>query len=224
MPISNYAKAIKDKANGLFNDRFAKSEDNKSQVAPIVNTFFTANSNYTTNKSIQKNFKFIVQFDNNFQTELINNNIYLHPHHILSVDLPTSYGFKIDSMKIGPYSYSFPVMEHNGFDISIVFEEDEYGSIAKMIHYLQYKIIKDTTGNRDRGDLANGTYIPQTQNRIKDITINIYNDGGQPVRSVVYKDVFFQSATPTSLNYDGNESIKYTVVFHSDFMEQGFAL
>jgi hypothetical protein len=140
----------------------------------------------------------------------------LQDYHVLSVDMPTSYGFKAEVMKVGPYSYSFPVMDHNGFDVSIIYEEDNVSSIAKLVHYLQSKIIKDVDSN------ANGNYLPQSQNRIKNITINIYNDFGEIVRTVEYMDMFFVGATPTSLNYDGNDSLKYTITFHGDFMQQTF--
>lgn len=230
MPIiSKYGNLVKDEANKvydtakdiyndkdrLYKERFSIANVTTSDLAKVVNSFFTANSNFKS-KSIQKNFKFIVDFDDAFEKELTRQNIKIFPHHILSIDIPTSYGFKANVMKIGPYSYSFPTMEHEGFDISVVFEEDDHCSIAKLIHYLQYKIIKSVSSN------ANGAYFPQTKNRIKMMVINIYNDAGQIVRSVKFEDLFFVSSTPTSLNYDGNESIKYTVVFHCDFMQQDF--
>lgn len=196
-----------------FTDRFKVG--NKSDREDLIKSFFTANSKFES-KSIQKNFRFIVSFDNDFDTELIDNNIKLFPYHILSIDMPTSYGFKFEPMKIGPYSYSFPTMDHNGFDITVVFEEDDTCSIAKLIHYLQYKIIGD------KDSKANGNYNPQSQNRIKTMFINIYDDGGNIVRTVRYYDLFFTGATSTALNYEANESIKYTITFHCDFMQQDF--
>jgi len=199
-----------------FNDRFSNInlDMGMSQVSESLPSFFTANSKFES-KSIQTNFRFIVDFDDVFDKELINQGIIIKPYHVLSIDMPTSYGFKYESMKIGPYSYSFPTMDHNGFDITIVFEEDRFSSIAKMIHVLQSKIIRD-------GNIANGNYNPQSMNRLSNITINIFDDAGAIVRTVRYWDVFFTGATPTALNYDGNESIKYTITFHCDFMEQEF--
>jgi len=198
-----------------FTDRFGGADLVKSQMSDKLPSFFTANSKFDS-KSIQPNFKFIVDFDQAFDLKLIKQGITIKPYHILSVDAPTSYNFKYESMKIGPYSYSFPTMDHNGFDISIVFEEDRFSSIAKMIHILQAMIIKDTDS------AANGNYNPQYLNRISNITINIYDDLGVRVRTIKYLDVYFTGATPTALNYDGNESIKYTITFHCDFMEQEF--
>ena len=206
--------ALIDKIKQGYNNRFGEKTTFLSEAPGHINNFFTLNNKFS--KSIQKNFKFIVDFDLGFEKELADNNIFLQDYHVLSVDMPTSYGFKFEKMMVGPYSYSFPTMDHNGFDVSIVYEEDKDSSIAKMIHYLQYKIIGDV------GSGANGNYNPQSQNRIKVITVNIYNDFGEIVRTVEYYDMFFTAATPTALNYDSNESLKYTVTFHGDFMSQTF--
>lgn len=198
-----------------FNNRFGNAGVGKTLINGKVKSFFTANSNFMS-KSIQKNFRFDLSFDLEFEKELQKYFIQIYPYHILSIDAPTSYNFKYESMKIGPYSYSFPTMNHDGFDITVVFEEDNISSIGKFIHVLQSKIIRDT----DSG--ANGNYNPQSKNRIAVMTINIYDDIGEIVRSLEYLDVFFTGATPTILNYDGNESIKYTITFHCDFFQQTF--
>lgn len=194
-----------------------------SETALYLRNYFTANSLFPLTKSIQKNFKFLVDWDIGFLVELQKNNVFLRPWHILKIDFPTSYGWKAEVMKIGPYSYSWPVMNHDGFDISITFEEDDISTIGYLIHYLQYKIIGDI-GNpmNPTGDKANGNYNSQSKNRIKFININIYDDMGNVVRNVIFKDIFFVGATPISLDYDGSDSIKYTVSFHCDLMEQKF--
>ena len=184
----------------------------------LLKCFFVSNSKFEMNKSIQKNFRFEVSFDQAFEGELHRQGIFIQPYHMLSVDVPVSYGFKAEVMKIGPYSYGFPTMEHSGFELSIIFEEDENATIGKFIHYLQSKIIRDV----DSG--ANGNYNPQSMNRIAEITINQFNDLGNINRTIHFMDAFFTNATSMSLNYDGNESVKHTITFHSDFMSQEFPM
>ena len=114
-------------------------------------------------------------------------------------------------MKIGPYTYSHPVMEHNGFDINFTMEEDENGTISYLIYYLQEKIIG--------GKGSNGNYRPQSENRVSSITINTYDDYGDPIMTVIFKDAFFVSSDKLSLDYEGSDSIKYGISFHCDLMD-----
>lgn len=177
------------------------------EVNRNLKRYFTANSRFS-NKSIQKNFKFLVELSEPFGK-------YIRPFHILKIDLPTSYGFQMEKMQIGPYVYTWPTMKHDGFDFTITFEEDDKGTIAKMIHVFQSMIVSDN-------DDADGTYKTQMENRIGYVTINIYDDAGNEVQTIIFRSVYFLNATGLNLDYESNDSVKYVVTLHSDFMEKKF--
>lgn len=199
--------------------------ENKTPSQHLKSFFSNSNIGFDDKKSIQKNFKFIVDFDlkdSNGKTLTIkdSNNSgevalisapNIKPWHILKCSFPISYGWESENFKIGPYSYSYPKLNHTGFDIDMTMEEDESGTIAFFAHFLQTMMIGD------KG--SNGNYIAQTKNRIPAITINIFDDYGKKFMTVVYKKAYFQKCDLLSLDYDAADSIKYSFSFHSDFME-----
>jgi hypothetical protein len=169
---------------------------NTKEYSPLK-SFFSANT-----KTIQKNFRFEVIIDSYPE---------IKPWHVLKVSFPVSYGFKLENMKIGPYSYGIPLMDHTGFDIDITLEEDDKGTIFDFIFDVQDRIIGS-------GSSANGNYNPQTSNRIPSIKINMYKDDGEILRSYTFTNCFFMKADSLSLDYEGNDSVKYMVSFHSDLL------
>ena len=196
--------------------------ENKTPSEHLKSFFSNSNIGFSDKKSIQKNFKFIVDF--NLKDEYgKDKKIYdmdegdfisapnIKPWHILKCSFPISYGWETESFKIGPYSYSYPKLNHTGFDIDMTMEEDEYCTIAFFAHFLQAMIIG--------GKNANGNYQSQVENRIPSISINIFDDYGKMFMTVTYKKVYFQKCDMLSLDYDGADSIKYGFAFHSDFME-----
>lgn len=180
-------------------------------VAKNLKSFFTTNQ-----KTIQKNFRFDVKFY--YNNPSIGGEIELGsitPWHILKVTFPSANNFRMEPIKVGPYHYGFPVMDTTGYDVVITFEEDSIGTIFNFIQFLQSIIVNNTESK-----LANGNYRSQLDNRLTSIIINIYNDSGNIVKTVTFRDCFFLNASSMDLDYGGSDSIKYTVTFHSDLMEQ----
>lgn len=170
-----------------------------------LKSFFATGIKETDRKSIQTNFRFIVDFSEEKGIPK------LQPWHILKVSFPISFGWDVENMKIGPYNYSSPKMDHSGFDIDITFEEDTYGTIAFLVHALQRKMIGE------KG--SDGTYASQSQNRINSITINIYDDLGELFMTVVFNKAYFVKCDSLTLDYDSSDSIKYNISFHSDLLD-----
>ena len=163
-------------------------------------------------KSIQKNYKFFVTiWDDALKASTPDPETGPMPlithWHTRSVTIP-QYTFSKEVVKYGPIAKSFPVMELNGLDIAITFEEDEFGTIAYFINWLQRKIIRN-----------DGTYRSQKDNRVDNLMILTEDDSGIPINLFWYKNVYFQNASPATFDYGGNESIKYDITFGADYLQ-----
>lgn len=170
-------------------------------------------SNLEVFKTIQKNFKFFVTF---WDDDIISTKAYLETgsmpvinhYHVQSVSIP-QYPFSKEVVKYGPLAKCYPVMsDFNGLDIDVEFEEDEFGTIAYFINYLQRKIVRQ-----------DGTFRSQLENRIDNMVILTEDDQGIPINMFWYKNIFFQNATPVTFRYDGNEAIRYNITFGADLMK-----
>jgi len=178
-------------------------------------------SNLEIFKTIQKNYKFFVTFwdDNQFlntntvkglaeQAKGLGSMPIISHWHIKSITLP-QYSFSKEVVKYGPLAKAYPVMsDFNGLDIDVEFEEDEFGTIAYFINYLQKKIVRD-----------DGTYRSQLDNRIDNMVVLTEDDQGIPINMFWYKNLFFQNATPAQFDYSANDSIKYTITFCADIVK-----
>jgi hypothetical protein len=177
-------------------------------------------SNSELFKTIQKNYKFFVTFwdDDQFANRSTVKGLavldetgsmpIIDHWHVKSISLP-QYSFSKEVVKYGPIAKSYPVMnDFNGLDIEVEFEEDEWGTIAYFINYLQRKIIR-----------KDGTYRSQLNNRIDNMVVLTEDDMGVPINIFWYKKLFFQNVTPPTFDYSGNDSIKYTITFGADLVK-----
>jgi hypothetical protein len=94
------------------------------------------------------------------------------------------------------------MQDYNGFDLSVIFEEDSSGTIAYFINWLQRKIM-----SRD------GTYRSQNVNRIDHLVISTEDEMGIPIQGFHYKNIFFQNASDVTLDYSEYSAIQWSVVF-----------
>jgi len=131
-------------------------------------------------------------------------------HHVLSCNLP-QYDFKKEVQQYGPIVRSFPYMDFDGFELKIELEENTLGSIAYFVNWLQRRII-------DRG----GYYTPPEYAKFDSIIIEIEDSAGIPVAIYQYKNCYYLNSNSTDLNYGGNESIKYQMVFNADYLQVVF--
>jgi len=163
-------------------------------------------------KSIQKNYKFFVTiWDNALKASQTDPEIGSMPkiahRHVRNVIIP-QYNFSKEVVKYGPIAKSFPIMDLNGLDVTVGFEEDEYGTIAYFINWLQRKIVRN-----------DGTYRSQLQNRVDNLMVLTEDDNGIPINLFWYKNIYFQNASTASFDYSGNESIKYDITFGADYLQ-----
>ncbi len=169
------------------------------------------NEFYGDAKSIQKSFDFLVT--------LINDNVnsYLpdgepmpeiKEWHITNITIPT-YEFKKEIQYHGPFPYSHPVLEHDGFEVTVTFEEDAKGTIARLIDWLQRRIIR-----------KNGRYIPPGKNRLTGIYCDVIKTEDNKriiTNKFYYTNCYFLRASAPTYDYGTNESIKREVTFGADF-------
>lgn len=167
--------------------------------------YFTAPET-TFGKSIQRNWKFYATFLINPKNGLDRKDIppKLEAYHILDITIPT-YEFQKNVVMYGQVPKSFPTLNFEGFNVDVVFEEDEQGTIDYFINWNQRNII-----NR------NGLYNAPDSVKIPALVVEIQDKMGIPVLYYIFHDLYYVSATPATYSYQSNESIKRTVTFGVD--------
>lgn len=175
---------------------FSLFNETKSQ-GPITN----ATRSFFTRKTIQRSYNFLVRFDlssDSFAREE------LFEHHAVSVELP-NYDFKKEEYRIGPFVKNFPVLDHNGFEFTIKFEEDDTGTISNFIDRLTRKNIKST-----------GYYNTLVNTVISNIVVEVTRNDGVRVCSYTFKNCFMLKASTATYSYEANEKISYDITFNAD--------
>lgn len=175
--------------------------ENRSQ-GPVTN----ATRSFFTRKTIQRSYNFLVRFDlsNTLQYQERFYSWPLSEFHAVSVELP-NYEFKKESYQIGSFVKSFPVLDHNGFEFTMKFEEDDVGTISNLIDNLTRLIIK-----------PNGYYNSIAESVIDNIIVSVHRSDGVNVCTYVFNNCFFMKASTPTYSYDNNEKIVYDITFNAD--------
>ena len=139
-------------------------------------------------KSIQPSFRFFVaHIYNPFRGGIRKNLVegpgpIIRPYHVESVQIPT-YQFDKESMKYGAVPRTFPILSlDKGMNVQVTYEEDELGTIAYLINWLQKSII-------DR----RGYYQSPLENRIM-IIVEVQDKNGIPAVYYIFHDCYYQQA------------------------------
>lgn len=127
-------------------------------------------------------------------------------HHIVDVSIPL-YKYQSEVTKYGPVAKTFPVLNHEGFQIKITFEDDSDGNVLKLIHEMQQTVVD-----------SNGFYKPLNENKIGDININLFNHHGINVCQWIGKNAYFLGAEDISLSYKNDDTLKLAVNFGCDII------
>jgi hypothetical protein len=135
---------------------------------------------------------------------LCNDSFEIREHHVISVELP-NYDFKKEEYRIGPFVKNFPVLDHNGFEFTIKFEEDDTGTISNFIDMLTRKNIR-----------ASGYYNTFANSVIDNITVEVSRMDGIRVCSYNFKNCFMLKASTATYSYDTSEKITYDITFNAD--------
>lgn len=169
-------------------------------------------------KSIQKSYRFFVTF---FPPRLMatNGKVYAHvgkmpnikEFHVKNISIP-QYTYKKETQYYGPVPRSFPVLEHDGFEVKIEFEEDDRGTIGNFISWLQRLAINP----------KDGTYTPPDFVKLQMIGVVAESDLGIPIACYTLHDPFYMSATGPDFDYSDNSAIKYSISFNVDVINSFF--
>jgi hypothetical protein len=165
----------------------------------------------TFGKSIQRSWDFTTLFIYNPFKGIVNGRDLefppvIQPYHVLDVTIPT-YSFKKEYIMYGQVPRSFPVLDFEGFNIDIVLEEDEQGTVEYFINWNQRNIIK-----------KNGVYNAPDNAKIHAFVVEVKDKMGIPIVYYNFHDLFFLNASTANYSYQTNSSITRTLTFGVDRM------
>jgi len=185
---------------------------------PIGLTQFEVNGFYSLpemafGKSVQPTYKFVASFlENPFDNKYgdVGPMPVIMPWHITSVNVP-NYKFKVEKVMYGNVPRLYQTLDFEGLQFRVSFEEDELGTIAFFINWLQRRIIDN-----------NGYYNAPSKTKIGHFVIEIQDKNGFPVVYYVFKNIVFNDATDPTFDYSSNEVLKYDITFVSEVLETWF--
>jgi len=175
---------------------FSLFNETKSQ-GPITNS----TRSFFTRKTIQRTYNFLVRFD---LSDNLQDRYELFEYHAVSVELP-NYDFKKEEYRIGPFVKNFPVLDHNGFEFTIKFEEDDIGTISNFIDRMTRRNIK-----------PDGYYNTLYNTVLNNIVVEVTRNDGVRVCSYIFKNCFMLKASTATYSYEASEKISYDITFNAD--------
>lgn len=168
-------------------------------------------------KSVQPAYRFVASFlqnpfkSKNSNTKDIGPMPVIMPWHVKSVNVP-NYKFQINTIMYGSVPRLFSTLNmEGGLVFNVTFEEDELGTIAFFINWLQRHII-------DR----EGYYNAPNDSRIGHFIIEVQDKNGIPVMYYVFRNIVFQDASDPTFEYGSNEVIRFDIRFSAEIIESWF--
>lgn len=165
---------------------------------------------FYTHKEIQRSYNYIVYFSKSFMRRLFPSNFTDEQRDLYatSVELPAGYDFKKEYYTIGSFIKSFPVMDHNGFEFTIKMEEDDQGTVKKIIEKLNQQIIN-----------SNGYYNTYSDMKIPEIQISVFRPDGLNVYKAKFKNCYLLKSSVPTYSYNTSDKIEYDLTFNADHFE-----
>jgi hypothetical protein len=169
-------------------------------------------------KSIQKCYRFTVTFfppkDMKLRPDIygrVGPMPLIRAFHVKNISIP-QYTYKKEVQYYGPAPRSFPILEHDGFEVKIEFEEDDRGTIGSFVNWLQRLAI----------DPNYGTYTPPDYVKLAMIGIITESDFGIPIACYTLHNPFYLNASGPDLDYSDNAAVKYNIAFNVDIINSFF--
>lgn len=186
----------------LFEVSFPSSNDLTTYTDNVVDTF-------NINKTLYQKFKdytnsMLASYDITGAGSLASYN--LKPYSVKSVNIP-NFSFRKETVKVGPFSKMVPVMEFDGYELSLTLSESEGMSIYRFINWLQSRqIYKD------------GWFWPEKLAALPWIKIDVFktHDSEKKVASITYEDLMFLQASEVQFEYADNTPVSYTITFNAN--------
>lgn len=158
-------------------------------------------------KTIQYAYKFKVYIENFIPSNGLQEQLpMVEPFLVRSVTIP-SYKFRLENVDYNNINKSFALFENTPLTLRIEFDEDAGGTIARLVRYLQRRIMK-----------KNGIYNPPNQTKIKRIRVDILSNQGEVTSRYVFFDCLFQDAEDATYDYSVSDNIKTAINFSVDYM------
>jgi len=123
---------------------------------------------------------------------------------VVNVTLP-NWAFEKETISQGIFKQSFPVLKHEGFEFSILFEDDAYGTMSRFVRWCQTRIVD-----------GNGLYYPKQFSNIGTIIIESYNEKNDVIYRYHFPDSYFLRSTPLTFDYSQPAGQKFSITFGSD--------
>lgn len=169
---------------------------------------------YTT-KTVVNSYLFYVSFDawkhGDYNLKTFFNGEYrreIHPFMISDVTVPHAKWQK-RSTSYGAVPYSYAVLQdEQDNEMKITMEENSFGTVARFIAQLESRTMN--YGNN------NGYYISPSQMRLPNIVVYIMNTQHFTISKYTMVSPYFVGGEELSLSYENNDTIKYSLRFHSD--------
>ncbi len=127
-------------------------------------------------------------------------------YHIKNINIPF-YQFTGEEIRAGHHVFTLPVLNHDGFEFSVQFEDDHRGKIFELINRMQSKLIDDQ-----------GFYRGYSSRIIHNFEMVVMHPHGDYVYKVKFHDTMLFRVADLTLDYSDNSSIKYDCTFKSDYI------
>ncbi len=147
-------------------------------------------------KTIQRDFDFLIYFPEQFGN--------IRSFHAVSVEVP-DFSFKKMEYFAGPFVYTQPVFEHNGFEFTIKFEEDSNGTVKNLINRLI------------RNNINSDGY--HKTNLIPRITVSMFRQDAKNSMIVNFVNCYYMKSSGATYSYESNGKIQYDITFNADYYE-----
>lgn len=176
--------------------------------------------NFYKDKTIQRTDKFLVTIienklkpiDLNPKNNALNQQMIsragsmptIKEHDVANVTVP-NFEFKKEIVNEGIFPRLFPVLSHEGFELSILFEDDAFGTIPKFINWCQRRIVDD-----------NGIYYPFFLGNIGNLIFEALDDQDKIIYTYEFREIYFLRASPYTFDYTSTTAQKISITFGCD--------
>jgi hypothetical protein len=160
-------------------------------------------------KTIQQAWKFLVSFDDYTPAGSKNQEKppIVEEYHVRAVTIP-NYRFRKEVMDYNNLGKTFPIFDSKaGLDLRIEFDEDAAGRCARLVRYLQRRIM-----NQD------GTYRAPNEAKLNRIRVDIISNSGDVTTRYWFHGCYLLEAEDYIFSYDSSENIKFVVTFAVDYV------
>ncbi len=186
----------------LFEVSIPSSDDLTKYTDRVVDTFQINDKLYQSFKDYTNSF--LSNFDITGSESLASYD--LKPFSVKSVNVP-NFSFRKEIVKVGPFSKSIPIMDFDGYELSIELSESEGLGIYRFINWLQSRQVYKA-----------GWFWPEKLAAIPWIKIDVFktHDSPQKVATITYEDLTFLQATEAQFVYSDSTPISYTLTFNAN--------